>query len=495
MKQEILLLRLVLLGFMTNILKQKVGIYMINKRKIISLMIISMLLTMIPATAFASDSITLAPIDDVKPGSNITISGNTSLSGATVKILRPNKTIFYINTIEKDFNKIITIPTDAQEGTYTVVAGKGTDVAKETFKVTKETSKNADDEKPDNKNKTGGSSGGGGGGGSSTSNINAIKSSAGGSVEKYGATVKIPKDAFDFDNKTEVKIEKISDTAKLSIPKNKKLASNVVEVTKDKKGDFKKAVTITLEYDKNKFDTDKYDLAIYWLDEEKEEWNKLDNISVDKEKGIVKGEVKHFTKFAVLAIEKETVQQEPNGSEKPEQPENPTVTLTDIKGHWAEEFITNLVNLNAIKGYPDNTFKPNNNITRAEFATVLVKGFKLEQKGSKVFADTTNHWAKDFIATAAANGIVSGYDENTFGPNDLITREQMAVMIAKALKIDVEDSNITFADKEKVSSWAKNAVAASAEKGIIKGYPDNTFKPLGKATRAEAVTVIMKALQ
>ncbi len=335
---------------------------------------------------------------------------------------------------------------------------------------------------------SGGGGGGGGGGGSSVSDTKTIKSSSGGSFEKHGANVEIPKNAFDFDNKIEIKIEKVSDTSKLSIPEKMKLASNVVEITKNKEGDFKKAVTITLEYDKNKFDADKYDLAIYWLDEEKDEkdeWNKLDNISVDKEKGTVSGEVNHFTKFAVLALEKEAT----------EKPEEPTTALTDIKGHWAEENIAKLILDGAISGYPDKTFKPNNNITRAEFATVLVKAFKLENKAGKVFTDTKYHWAKDFIATAAANGIVSGYDESTFGPNDLITREQMAVMIAKVAELTDTDAEVTFTDSKSISNWAKSAVAAAAEAKIISGYPDGTFKPQGKATRAEAVTVIVKAME
>ncbi len=171
-----------------------------------------------------------------------------------------------------------------------------------------------------------------------------------------------------------------------------------------------------------------------------------------------------------------------------------SATLTDIKGHWAEEFIKDLINSNAIKGYPDNTFKPNNNITRAEFATVLVKAFKLEDKSGKVFTDTQSHWAKEFIATAAANGIVSGYNENTFGPDDLITREQMAVMIAKTAEISDTDAAVSFTDSKSISNWAKSAVAASAEYKIILGYPDGTFKPQGKATRAEAVTVIVKSI-
>ena len=72
---------------------------------------------------------------------------------------------------------------------------------------------------------------------------------------------------------------------------------------------------------------------------------------------------------------------------------------------------------------------------------MLVKIFKVENQGGKIFADTAGHWAKDYIAMAAAEGLVSGYDADTFGPNRLITREQMAVMITRAAQSDAEETN------------------------------------------------------
>lgn len=170
-------------------------------------------------------------------------------------------------------------------------------------------------------------------------------------------------------------------------------------------------------------------------------------------------------------------------------------TLKDISGHWAADNISKLVALGAINGYPDGSFKPDNTITRAEFATMLVKAFKLENKGGKIFADTAAHWARDYIATTAANGIVSGYDDATFGPDDLITREQMAVMIIKVARLAPVAGEIQFADSGSISGWASEAMATATENGIIKGYPDNTVRPLGSATRAEAVTVIVNAMK
>ncbi|MDN5365308.1 MAG: hypothetical protein PWP44_511 [Thermacetogenium sp.] len=173
----------------------------------------------------------------------------------------------------------------------------------------------------------------------------------------------------------------------------------------------------------------------------------------------------------------------------------PVQLFKDTAGHWAENNIKELVELGAIGGYPDGTFRPDNRITRAEFATILVKAFKLEPRSGKVFADTAGIWAEETIATAASYGIISGYSATTFGPDDPVTREQMAVMIMGAAKLAPGTGELSFKDGGKVSGWARGAVIAAVQNGIINGYPDNTVRPQGNATRAEAVTVIVNALR
>ncbi|WP_248928332.1 S-layer homology domain-containing protein [Paenibacillus hamazuiensis] len=175
-------------------------------------------------------------------------------------------------------------------------------------------------------------------------------------------------------------------------------------------------------------------------------------------------------------------------------PAQSSSNLGDVKSHWAEAAINKLVTLGAVSGYGDGSFKPNNNITRAEFITILVKAFKLEDKAGKTFTDTANHWAKDYISIATANGIAGGYNDSTFGPDDLITREQMAVMIYYVVKPSGVSSDSQFSDESALSSWAKAAVEAAKKNGIIEGYSDGSFKPQANATRAEAVTIIVKAL-
>lgn len=170
-------------------------------------------------------------------------------------------------------------------------------------------------------------------------------------------------------------------------------------------------------------------------------------------------------------------------------------TLTDIDGHWAQETIMRLVDLGAISGYTDGTFRPDNRITRAEYVMVLLKAFQIEGKGETLFTDTKSHWAGEYIALAVDRGLAAGYDGGTFGPDDIITREQMAVMVAKAANLAPPRDRISFADGDNISPGAVDGVAAAVEKGIIVGYPDNTFRPRDGASRAEAVTIIVNALQ
>jgi GH43 family beta-xylosidase len=172
--------------------------------------------------------------------------------------------------------------------------------------------------------------------------------------------------------------------------------------------------------------------------------------------------------------------------------EETTVKLTDIAEHWANTNIRKLIALGAVEGYPDGTFKPNNSITRAEFVKFLVAALKLQPESGKVFKDTNSHWAKDYISTASAYGITNGYSNTLFAPDDLISREQMAVMVVNAAKLAISEDEVTFMDKGDISFWAVGAVSTAQKQGLIEGYLDNRFLPAGHATRAEAVTVIVK---
>jgi len=173
----------------------------------------------------------------------------------------------------------------------------------------------------------------------------------------------------------------------------------------------------------------------------------------------------------------------------------PASQFRDIVGHWAEKDIRKLMGSGVLAGYSDGTFRAEQPISRSEFATALVKAFNLSQKTGPTFGDTSAHWAKKYIETAAAHGVVSGYSSAYFGPDDPITREQIAVMTVKAAGIKTgAQYQAGYADQSSISDWARDAVSAADQKGIIKGYPDNTYKPKQKANRAEAAAIISRAL-
>lgn len=187
--------------------------------------------------------------------------------------------------------------------------------------------------------------------------------------------------------------------------------------------------------------------------------------------------------------------------QQPPAVQQPTTTpaagtqLKDINGHWAQANITALVDQQIISGYPNGTFRPDATISRAEFTTILVKAFNYQPQNGKVFYDTQQHWARDYIATAQSYGLVSGLAENSFGPDTPITREQMAAMVVKAAALKKPSGSVkSFADAAYISSWAVESVSTATGQFILSGYPDDTFRPQGNATRAEAVTVIIKAL-
>lgn len=176
-------------------------------------------------------------------------------------------------------------------------------------------------------------------------------------------------------------------------------------------------------------------------------------------------------------------------------PTTPNVTLKDIGGSWAQGAIDKLLVMGVAMGYPDGTFRPNNPVTRAEFATMLDKALKLPPRKGHVFPDTEGMWCHGYISTAAAYGIVKGYDANHFGPNDLVTREQMTAMVVRAAKLAPVSGKLTFKDAPQIDQWAREDVLTAVKDGIVHGYPDGTFRPLNHATRAEAASVIVSLLK
>lgn len=169
----------------------------------------------------------------------------------------------------------------------------------------------------------------------------------------------------------------------------------------------------------------------------------------------------------------------------------------DIDGHWAESAVTALKLSDVITGYPDNTFRPENSVTRAEFIKML--SCVLEARGDFViadeasgFTDTAGHWADKYIAAARKLGIAAGMGDNKFEPDRNITRQEIAALLYRAFDYEAAGASTGFGDNAEIADWALDAVIACTEQGIINGYPDKTFRPKNNATRAETAMLLSK---
>lgn len=169
--------------------------------------------------------------------------------------------------------------------------------------------------------------------------------------------------------------------------------------------------------------------------------------------------------------------------------------LSDIKGHWAEKTIQALFDKGIISG-DNGKFLPQKTITRAEFVTLMVKvmGYSSSKNTKYRFSDISKHWAKTAIETAIDNKIIVASDwGKSFYPNSSITREQMAMMMTRALKLSASAGRNPFADKV-----TNGYIIKAYELGLISGSTSNGklyFKPKNMATKAEAATIVYKVLQ
>ena len=145
-----------------------------------------------------------------------------------------------------------------------------------------------------------------------------------------------------------------------------------------------------------------------------------------------------------------------------------------------------------INGYEDGTFRPDATITRAEATAILarVSTDYNNQYYASGFSDASG-WSSNYIGFASQKGLVNGYEDGTFKPDANMTRAEFATVIAKFLGLGKKEGS-NFADSQ--NHWAIGYISALVEKGIINGYEDNTFKPDASITRAEAVKVINAAL-
>ncbi|MBR5152980.1 MAG: S-layer homology domain-containing protein [Clostridia bacterium] len=192
----------------------------------------------------------------------------------------------------------------------------------------------------------------------------------------------------------------------------------------------------------------------------------------------------------------------PVGSGINDQKYQPTnIGFTDLmSNHWAAESILWLKENGIVNGTETGAFEPERTVTREEFIkmVILAMGFELADKAIDFTDAESGAWYQNYIATAVENGIVNGVGENRFGIGQNITRQDMTVMIERAMQVSgktLTQGNVYngFADDSRIADYAKGAVKALYESGIIHGKDNNCFEPAGHATRAEAAKIIYEA--
>ncbi|XID91487.1 S-layer homology domain-containing protein [Paenibacillaceae bacterium WGS1546] len=170
----------------------------------------------------------------------------------------------------------------------------------------------------------------------------------------------------------------------------------------------------------------------------------------------------------------------------------------DIAGHWAERDILKAAEAELAQGYPDGTFRPDALVTRVEFAVMLARALKLE--GEARLPDWSDRgkigdWSAQAVAQAFAANLVRGYPDNSFRPDAFILRSEAAAMLSRALDEPAAiEETTSFADDSAIPAWSKPAVATLAKLGIVNGRDRNRFEPDALTTRAEAVVLLLRLM-
>ncbi|MFM6356170.1 MAG: DUF1565 domain-containing protein, partial [Planktothrix sp.] len=173
--------------------------------------------------------------------------------------------------------------------------------------------------------------------------------------------------------------------------------------------------------------------------------------------------------------------------------------FNDIGSHWARTFIERLADMGIISGFPDGSFKPDATLTRAQHAAMLMKAFELTPiREATGFSDVpTDFWGKEAIEKANRAGFLSGYPDKTFRPNQNLTRSQGIVSLVNGLKLTGgTPANLSvYTDRVQIPSFATNAMITATELNMVVNYPKKeVFNPLKDVTRAEIAAIFYQTL-
>ncbi|SFE69057.1 protein of unknown function [Paenibacillus algorifonticola] len=305
------------------------------------------------------------------------------------------------------------------------------------------------------------------------------KQGAEGSLKDVAA-FKIPSGAVSADGKVSVAVvaeQEVQSAGKLQA------LSQTVEFTSSTGHTFNKPVEITLNYKADELQPG-YTAAVYYYNELQKRWIYLGGTV--KSDGTVQVSVSHFTKFAVYGYQ--------------------PVEYKDLRNHWAAQYTDRLIGMNVIQGFEDQSFRPEDTVTRAQFAKMVAAALGLQTSAETTeFADDKEipAWAKASVAAAVKAGLIHGYKENgavLFKADQTITRAEMSTIIAGALSMVEQNTansagQVQFQDASSIPAWAQPSVNTAVTAGILNGYEDHTFRSGQAASRAEAAAMIYKLLQ
>jgi len=183
------------------------------------------------------------------------------------------------------------------------------------------------------------------------------------------------------------------------------------------------------------------------------------------------------------------------------------VEFSDMANHWAKEAVNDMGSRMVVQGTTSGIYDPDREMTRAEFTAALVRGLGLKlDNGEARFSDVKpSDWYSSAIHTAYEYKLISGFEDGTFRPNDVITREQAMVILSRAMDMTgLKDQLIeqpaeavlqAFEDAADLSSWAHSGVAQVVQSGMVTGRSVDKLEPKGKLTRAEAAVLIQRLLK
>lgn len=218
-------------------------------------------------------------------------------------------------------------------------------------------------------------------------------------------------------------------------------------------------------------------ISMYYISD----YGALEYIDDKNKDGRIIGEIRHFSAYGLLNYEK---------------------TFADVKvSFWAADVISELAAKQLIEGISTERFAPARQVTRAEFAAMLVRLLDLRAESSAPFDDVTSgKWYAEAVAAAAESGIVNGTRTRHFDPEAPIKRQEMAAMLVRAYAYAMNEpqgnikSGSEFADLASSPNWGREAVETAHALGLVQGHTPNRYEPEGLTTRAESAQVIYNLL-